>query len=69
MSQTRLSKRLGISQPHLSKLLTGRQPIGRRSAIKIAAHTGENLGRVMTMTPAELKAALARIEATDAHQE
>lgn len=71
MSQLRLSKTIGISQGLLSMLLSGQRRVGRRSARKIAARTGENEGRIMTMTPAELAEVLARIpkEAADAHHE
>ena len=69
LTQREIAKITGVPQSLLSLALSGRRNIGRRSGAKIAAATGEDLGRIMTMTPAELKAVLARIEATDAHQE
>lgn len=71
MSQTLLSKKIGISQGLLSMQLRGQRRVGRRSARKLAALTGEPEGRLMTMTPAELADVLARIpkEVPDGHHE
>ena len=72
LTQREISKITGVSQALLSLALAGQRNLGRRSGSKIAAATGEDLGRVMTMTPAELAAVLARItpkEKRDAHHE
>lgn len=58
MTQSELAKTLGISDGHLSQVLSGIYEPGKKLAKKMGQYTGREWTDFLTMSPTEIRAAL-----------
>ena len=65
MTLQQISEATGIGASTLSELFNGKQPCGKRTAVKLEAATGKPFNLFMAMPPAEIEAELRAALETD----
>jgi transcriptional regulator with XRE-family HTH domain len=58
MNQRKIARELGVSDAYLSQILSGVYEPSKKMAKRMAAFTGRTWTDFLTMTPAEIRAAL-----------